>query len=166
MLWSQEKTISGTVTDNEGTPLPGVNIVIEGTSKGFDTDFDGNFTVFAKKGNVLIFSYVGMLTQKRTIGNNSTITIKMQEDSNTLEEVVVIGYGSQQKTSLTGSVATISAAKIEKQAVIQTSQALQGLSPGLTAIQSSGQPGADGASLQVRGIGSIGNSSNPLIIID
>lgn len=165
-LWSQQKNVSGNVSDPDGNPLPGVSIIIEGTSIGTESDFDGNYSVNVEEGNTLVFSFIGMVTQKIVVGVSSILDVKLAEDTSQLDEVVVVGYGTQDRQSLTGSVATIKSEKLSKQAVFQTSQALQGLSPGLTAIQSSGQPGADGATLRVRGIGSINASSSPLIIVD
>ncbi|MEX0316242.1 MAG: SusC/RagA family TonB-linked outer membrane protein [Allomuricauda sp.] len=166
VLFAQEKTVSGNVTDEEGAPLPGASIVIQGTTTGAQTDFDGNYAIKATEGQVLVFSYVGFSTQNITVGAASTINVVLQEDTSVLDEVVVVGYGTQNKESLSGSVATIESEKLIKQPVFQTSQALQGLSPGLTAIQSSGRPGDDGATLRIRGINSINASSSPLVIID
>lgn len=166
LLAAQEKTVNGTVTDEQGSPLPGASIVIDGTANGTQTDFDGNYTINVAEGQVLVFSYVGFSSQSITVGASSTINVGLQEDAAQLDEVVVVGYGSQNKESLSGSVATIGNEKLTKQPVFQTSQALQGLSPGLTAIQSSGRPGADGATIRIRGVNSINASSSPLVIID
>ncbi len=166
LLWAQEKTVSGKVTDTEGIPLIGASIIVQGSTNGVQTDFDGNYSINVAEGQNLAISYLGYKTKILTIGTVNVVNVSLEEDTSQLDEVVIVGYGTQQKTSLTGSVATIDAKDIERQPVIQTSQALQGLSPGLTAIQTSGQPGADGASLTVRGINSINNSSSPTIIID
>ena len=165
-LWAQEKTVTGIVADEQGIPLAGANILVQNTTNGVQTDFDGKYAIKTAIGQVLVISYVGFKTQNITVGSANSINITLTEDAAQLNEIVLVGYGTQQKTSLTGSVATINAEQLEKQPVIQTSQALQGLSPGLTAIQSSGQPGSDGASLTVRGINSINRSSSPTIIID
>ncbi|MEN8249857.1 MAG: TonB-dependent receptor, partial [Bacteroidota bacterium] len=114
----------------------------------------------------LVFSFIGMLTQEVQVGNQTEINITMERDAIGLEEVVAIGYGTQKKVNLTGSVETIEGEKLARQPAVQTSQALVGLAPGLTAIQSSGQPGNDGATLRIRGIGSIGASNNPLVLVD
>ncbi|SIQ36200.1 SusC/RagA family TonB-linked outer membrane protein [Maribacter ulvicola] len=165
-IWAQQRTVTGEVTDAQGLPLAGANIIEQNTTNGVQSDFDGKFAIKTSVGQVLVVSYIGFKSQNITVGTSNTINVTLIEDAASLEEVIVVGYGTQQKTSLTGSVATIDANELEKQPVLQASQALQGLSPGLTAIQSSGQPGSDGASLRVRGVNSINNSSSPTIIID
>ncbi|UII75347.1 TonB-dependent receptor [Flagellimonas sp. HMM57] len=168
MLWSQEKQITGTVKDTDGMPLPGATIVVQGTTNGTQTDFDGNYTIKVAEGSVLSFSYIGFASQSITVGSSSTINITLEEDSAQLDEVVVVGYGTQKAVNLTGSVETVKAEEITRQPVIQTSQALAGLVPGLTAVQGSGQPGNDGATLRIRGLGTIGSgdNNNPLVLVD
>lgn len=162
-----QKSINGKITDVDGVPLSGANIVEKGTNNGAQSDFDGNFSiVVANENAILVISYVGFTTKEIAVENQIEISISLEEDTAGLEEVVVVGYGIQNKESLSGSVATIGSEKLTKQPVFQTSQSLQGLSPGLTAIQSSGQPGGDGALLRIRGINSINASSSPLVIID
>ncbi len=168
MLWSQEKTITGTVTDSENVPLPGVNVIEVGTTNGTQTDFDGNYSIALAEGALLQFSYIGMVTQTVEVGSQTIIDLKLAEDAAQLDEVVVVGYGTQKEVNLTGSVETVKAEEITRQPVAQTSQALAGLVPGLTATQSSGQPGSDGATIRIRGIGTLGNGNknNPLILVD
>ena len=168
MLWSQEKTVSGAVTDAQGVPLPGASVVVQGTTTGTQTDFDGNYTITANDGQTLSFSYIGYLGQQITVGNSSTINVTLEEDASQLDEVVVVGYGTQKAVNLTGSVETIKTEEITRQPVLQTSQALAGLVPGLSAVQSSGQPGGDGATIRIRGLGTIGSgdNNNPLILVD
>ncbi len=165
-LQAQQLPVSGKVVDQNGEGLPGATVVVKGTTQGTTTDLNGGFSLNVDASAVLSVSYVGYATQDVNVGGQSTLQIQMQVDAEQLEEVVVVGYGEQKKVNLTGSVAVIDAKDLAKQAVFQTSQALQGISPGLTAIQSSGQPGSDGAALRVRGIGSINASSSPLVIID
>ncbi|MBJ2175037.1 TonB-dependent receptor [Aureibaculum sp. A20] len=163
LTFAQEKTVSGTVSDETG-PLPGVNILIKGTTIGTDTDFDGNYSIKAKAGDVLVFSFVGMQSIQKTVGNNNTISIVMQSD-NLLEEVVVTAYGTQKKESLTGSVAEI---KSEEFAKAPSGNAITGLTGKVAGVQiyaGSGQPGA-APSVRFRGIGSLTGSSEPLYVVD
>ena len=167
-LFAQEKTVSGSVADTQGVPLPGASVVVQGTTNGTQTDFDGNYSISVSEGQVLVFSYVGFSPQNITVGASSTLNVVLQEDAAQLDEVVVVGYGTQKVVNLTGSVETIEGTEIVRQPVFQTSQALAGLAPGLVATQTSGQPGSDGASLRIRGIGTLGNGNknNPLILVD
>jgi len=164
----EQNSIKGVVTDKNGTPLPGVNIIIKGTNKGVDSDFDGNYSIVAKKGDVLIFSYIGMKTTNVTVGNLSTINVILQDDANALEEVVVVGYGTQVRKTTTGAVAQVSGEILEDRPITTVASGLQGVLPGLTINRSSGQPGQEGFSLQVRGISSVNGASGnaPLILID
>ncbi len=163
----QGKKITGKVTDSSGGSLPGVSVVLKGTSLGVITDVDGKYSISNIPGNaILIFSFVGMKAQEITVANKSIINVSLVDDAIGIEEVVAVGYGTQRKVNMTGSVETIAGSKLARQPVAQTSQALMGLSPGLTAIQSSGQPGNDGATIRIRGVGSIGASNDPLILID
>lgn len=159
--------VTGQVTDVNGEPLIGVNILVKGTNKGTTTDIDGMFTLEdVGDQDILVVSFIGYESQELQIAGRSNINIIMREDAQLLDEVVVVGYGVQKKVNLTGAVESIKGDRIANQQVAQTSQALTGLVPGLTAIQSSGQPGKDNAALRIRGIGSIGASNNPLILID
>lgn len=163
----QTKSVGGRVTDAAGTPLPGVTVVVKSTSAGIVTGTDGSYSIADVPENAtLVFSFVGMKSQEIAVAGRNTVDVQMEEETIGLEEVVAIGYGTQKKVNLTGSVESIGGDQIARQPVAQTSQALIGLAPGLTAIQSSGQPGNDKASLRIRGIGSIGASNDPLILID
>ncbi len=167
-LWAQETTISGTITDEQGVPLGGTSILEAGTSNGVQADFDGNYSITVKEGASLVFSYVGMSTQTISVSGKTKINVSLIEDAAQLDEIVIVGYGSQKKVNLTGSVEVVKAEEITRQPVAQASQALAGLVPGLTATQSSGQPGSDGATLRIRGVGTLGNGrkNNPLVLID
>ncbi len=167
-LLAQQKTVSGTVTDEQGVPLGGTNILEDGTSNGVQADFDGNYSINVSEGATLSFSYIGMLPQKVLVADKTKIDVVLQEDASLLDEVVVVGYGAQKKVNLTGSVEVVKAAEITRQPVAQTSQALAGLVPGLTATQSSGQPGSDEATLRIRGVGTLGNGrkNDPLVLVD
>lgn len=166
-LAAQTRAISGMVKDNSNVPLIGVNILVKGTSTGTVTDLDGNFTLDVPQDeNTLVFSYTGYVPQEVDVSATTQVDVILKEDVYGLEEIVVVGYGTQKKVNLTGSVEQVDGEQLARQPVMQTSQALTGLTPGLTAIQDSGQPGSDDAVLRIRGGGSIGASNNPLILID
>ena len=162
---AQQTTVSGTVLDGDGIPLAGVNVLVQGTTTGTQTDFDGNYSINASSGAVLSFSYIGMKGQEVTIGNDSTINITMEEDAAALEEVVVVGYGTQSKAKVTGSIATVKTEDIVKNTTSNVSSALSGRLAGLVTIQSSGEPGADLASLRIRGQSTPGSNA-PLVLVD
>lgn len=163
----QQRTFSGKVTDNTGAGLPGVSVVVKGSTTGVITDMDGKFSLpKVTENSILQFSFVGMKSQEIVVGNQTSLNVVMQEDAIGIEEVVAVGYGTQKKVNLTGSVESVKGETILRQPVSQVSSALVGLVPGLTAIQSSGQPGRDNSQLRIRGIGSIGASNDPLILID
>jgi TonB-linked SusC/RagA family outer membrane protein len=165
-LFAQTRTITGIVQSENSEPLIGATVLIEGTSQGTTTDFDGNFKLDVNANQtMLLITYTGYNDQKVDITGLNTVRVTLSEGVQ-LDEVVVVGYGIQKKVNLTGAVESIKGDQIARQPVMQASQALGGLSPGLTAIQSSGQPGSDGATLRIRGIGSIGASNNPLVLID
>ena len=161
----QEKTVSGTVTDNYGQPLPGVNILIQGTTKGVQTDFDGKYSIAVNQGSVLVVSYIGMITKKVIVGSNSTINIVLNEDAASLDEVVLVGYGSQTKESITGSVGIMKSTQLEQAPVSTFEQTLRGSIAGLQATAVDGAPGGN-TQIRIRGIGSITASSEPLYVID
>lgn len=162
--FSQEKTITGTVTSPDGQPALGVTIIIEGTNKGAITDFDGKYYIKGLPNQVIVFSSIGMETQKVTIGNQSTINITFEDSNEELDEIVVIGYGTVKKSDLTGSVSSVKAEDIEKVGAVNLDQALAGRAAGVVVTSSSGEPGG-AASIQIRGISSL-NGSEPLYIID
>ncbi|WP_339880103.1 TonB-dependent receptor [uncultured Algoriphagus sp.] len=157
--------IKGTVFDESGTPLPGVTIMLQGSTMGTVSDVDGNFSIDVPEGGVLIFSFIGFEEQVLSIGNQTTLKVTMLENLSALDEVVVVGYGSQKKVNLTGAVSAISSDEIVNQPVGQSSMVLQGVAPGVTVTQRSGQPGSDGGNIRIRGIGTLGDS-NPLIMVD
>ncbi len=163
----QPQKIAGRVTDgNTGTPLPGVNVVIQGTTTGVTTDINGQYSITALDQNaVLIFSFIGYATQTVPVSGRADFNIKMIPDIEKLDEVVVVGYGTQKKNEITGSVSTVSIKNIEKTAVIDPMQALQGKAAGVDIVSNSGQPGA-GYSVQIRGIQSINAGVNPTYVID
>lgn len=165
----QRKTVEGTVTEITGEPLTGVTVIIDGTTKGTITDVNGKFSIQVESENdVLSFSYIGYASQKIKVGNRTFLAISMKEDSRLMDEVIVVGYGYQKKESVTGSISSISNKEILQAPVANISNALAGRMSGLTAIQSSGEPGRNQSTLKVRGIGTLnaGAESNPLILVD
>jgi len=162
--FAQEKTISGTVTDGSG-PLPGVTVHVKGTDKGTQTDFDGKFTILASTGEVLTISYMGMKSVDVTVGSSNTINIVMEEDSNVLDEVIVVAYGTVKKGDFTGSATQIKSEDIELRPISNVSTALEGSSAGVSVSMASGQPGS-GQDIRIRGFGSFSASSSPLYVVD
>lgn len=160
----QAKTVTGTVTDVSGEPIIGANIRIKGTTTGTITDIDGNFSIKAEPQSVIEVSYIGYLTQETVINNQKSIRFLLKEDTKTLDEVVVIGYGVQKKADLTGSVANINTEKLNTQSNANIGQALQGKIAGVDIVSQGGAPGS-GTRIMVRGIGTLNNSS-PLYIVD
>lgn len=160
----QAKTVTGTVTDVSGEPIIGANIRIKGTTTGTITDIDGNFSIEAEPQSVIEVSYIGYLTQETVINNQKSIRFLLKEDTKTLDEVVVIGYGVQKKADLTGSVANINTEKLNTQSNANISQALQGKIAGVDIVSQGGAPGS-GTRIMVRGIGTLNNAS-PLYIVD
>ena len=157
--------VSGTVTDESGSALPGVTIILKGTSQGTQTGPDGKYRITASPSDVLVFSYIGQETIEETVGTRSTLDIQMTEDAAQLQEVVVVGYGSQNKSDLTGSVSSVSGEEIARQPVASLDNALQGRAAGTFVSSPSGTPGA-GISVQIRGSTSLTASSEPLYVID
>jgi len=172
MKWSfgnvqQSKVVSGKVSDSSGSPLPGVTILIKGTNQGTITDANGSFSFKdIKESAVLVFSFVGMKTIEVQAKGQTTVEVTMQDDAIGLNEVVAVGYGTQKKVNLTGSVQNVAGEDLVKRSASNTSVALQGLAPGVSVVTSSGRPGYDGAGIKIRGTGSLNSSSNPLILID
>ena len=159
------QVISGTVTDQTGVPLPGVNVLVKGTTAGTQTDFDGNYSIAASSSSILVFSFLGQKTTERTVGNVTTMNIQMEEDAAQLDEVVVVGYGTQKKSDLTGSVASVDGDDIARMPVASLDNALQGRAAGAFVSSPSGTPGA-GISIQIRGSTSLSASSEPLYVVD
>ena len=168
-VWSQalaqEIRVTGKVTNEEdGEPLPGVSIVIKGTSTGTVTDVEGNFSLNAPSDAVLIFSFIGMDAREIALNGQNTINVSMSSSSLGIEEVVVVGYGTQKKVNLSGAVNAIDAKELESRPIVNLSQGLQGISPNLNIDFVSGEPG-QAAQINIRGITSI-NGGEPLILID
>ncbi|MCK7589054.1 SusC/RagA family TonB-linked outer membrane protein [Subsaxibacter sp. CAU 1640] len=161
-----QSTVSGTVTEEASTlPVPGVNVIIKGTSTGTTTDFDGKYSINVKTGDVLVFSYIGYKTQEITYNNQSTINISLAEDTAKLDEVVVIGYGTTTVKDATGSVEKIDSETFNKGAIVSPENLLAGKSAGVRITSSSGSPGS-GAEIRIRNGGSLSGSNSPLIVVD
>lgn len=161
----QANAISGVITDSRtGEFLPGVSVVVKGTTNGTVTDVDGRYTLNAPSDATLVFSYIGFIPQELKISGKKTLDIGMQEDARSLEEVVVVGYSTQKKADLTGAVSSVDMNKLGDMAVTGLNSALQGRMSGVTVLQSSGAPGA-ASSIRIRGMGTFGNN-DPLYIID
>jgi len=165
ITFAQEKTITGVITDQDGLPLPGANVTVKGTSTGTQTDFDGNYSISSEAGNTLVFSYVGQKTEERKVGSSNTINIVLEQDSQALEEVIVVGYSTSTKESFTGTATTIDAESIDKKSVSNISQALAGEAAGVRVINTTGQPG-QAATIRIRGYGSVNGNRDPLYIVD
>jgi len=161
-----QQTISGTVTEASGSPLPGVGIIIKGSTVGASTDFDGNYSLSnVKAGDILVFSYIGFVTQEIIVASNSIINVAMKEDAQALDEVVIIGYGTTTVKDATGSITTIKAQDLNKGAIVSPEQMLTGKVAGVSVISDGGAPGA-GSTIRIRGGSSLSASNNPLFVID
>lgn len=166
-LYAQKSQLSGTVSDAENIPLVGASIIVEGTHVGTTTDADGAFRLPAAPGQRLTVSYLGYKSKTVTVGNRTSLDIILESDNSLINEVVVVGYDTQKKVNLTGSVASVSAEDLANRPIVSSSTALQGIAPGVTVTTQSGAPGGDGGMIRVRGIGTFGGSSAaPLVLID
>ena len=168
LIAQNDTLIKGTVTaEADGGALPGVNVIVKGTSNGASTDFDGNYSINVSGDNaVLVFSYIGYATKEVTVGSNKTINVALVEDLGALDEVVVVGYGSRKKSDITGAVSSVTTDELNAFPVLDAAQALQGRAAGVV-VQSNngGEPGAP-ISIKIRGNTSISASSSPLIVVD
>lgn len=163
---AQSKQITGTVTGAEdGLGMPGVSVVIKGTTIGASTNIDGKYSLTASPSDVLMFSFVGMISQEITVGQQSVINVVLESQSIGMDEVIVTAYGTSTKGSFTGSVAVMDAEALEKRQVSNVSQALSGSVAGVQVLSNNGQPGAE-ATVRIRGVGSINAGSNPLYVVD
>ena len=157
---AQQTKIDGKVTDDSNIPLPGVNVSVKGTTMGTITDNDGYYSlILPENANVLVFSFIGMQTQEVEIGNRSTIDVEMKQDLVGLDEVVIVGYGTQKKVNVTGSVGVINSEEIESMPVQNALQALQGMGSGLNISYSNGGLLNAQPEINIRGIATIGEGS-------
>lgn len=165
--FSQSGTVTGTVTEVSGEPLIGVNVVVKGTTNGVITDINGKYTITdVSAQSVLVFSYIGFISQEFPVGAGTQriINVQLIEDSQRLDEVVVVGYGIQKKVNLTGAISTVDTKAIENRPITNATQVLQGVK-GLYVNQAGAQPGSDGTTIRIRGTGTL-NNSNPLVLVD
>jgi len=165
--WAQQRSISGTITDESGQPLPGVTVVVKGTTQGTVTDADGFYSLTnIPEDATLQFSFVGMRTQEVAIEGRTTFTLVMESVIEDIDEVVVVGYGTQKKVNLTGAVASVNVEnEMTSRPLTNLSTVLSGMTAGLQVMQSSGQPNNDFAGLRIRGTGTL-NTSSPLVLVD
>ncbi len=166
LAFAQGRQVSGTILDDTGEPLIGVNVIVKGTTNGTITDFDGNFTLNEVGANAIISaSYIGYLPQEITVGNQSVLNIVLKSDTQTLDEVVVVGYGIQKKSDVTGSVSSISSEALTAKGATSVMESMQGTVPGVDISQSSTRPGA-GFNIQIRGKSTMQKDQQPLYVVD
>ena len=159
-----QQSVSGLITDSSGTPLPGVNVIIQGTNIGVSSDFDGNYQINVDNGQILVFSYIGYDSVELTV-NGANQDVKMTESDSELDEVVVIGYGTVRKKDLTGAVDLVTEKNFAKGSVVSPQQLIRGKVAGVSIVSNSGAPG-DYSNVLIRGIGSLNLNSNPLYVVD
>ncbi|PKA98502.1 TonB-linked SusC/RagA family outer membrane protein [Flavobacteriaceae bacterium MAR_2009_75] len=161
-----QSVISGTVTDQTGTPLPGVSVVVDGTTQGVSTDFDGNYSIDVENPDAtLIFSYIGFVKQTIAMEGRNSIDISMQEDIASLDEVVVVGYGTQKRATVSGSVASVKGEELTKSPAVNLTNSLSGRVAGLFVSQASAEPGYDNANIRIRGTNTY-NNTGALVVVD
>jgi TonB-linked SusC/RagA family outer membrane protein len=160
-----QNAIKGKIKDEQGQSLPGVSVVVKGTTAGTVSDNDGNYSVNADRNSTLVFSFIGYLTQEIAVGSKNSLDVKLAADTKALEEVVVVGYGTAKKATLTGAVTAVKGAELAKAPAANLSNTLGGRLPGVSTVQASGEPGYDGSAIRIRGTNSLGNS-NALIVVD
>lgn len=164
-LFAQQKTITGTVVDSDGIPLPGVNVIVKGTNNGTQTNFDGEYSIGVNQGQNLVFSYVGYASQELPIGDSNILNVTLEVDADALEEVVVLGYSSKGVSEVTGSSVSISGEEISEIPVPSVEQALQGRVAGVQISSPSGTPGSS-QDVRIRGVSSLSLNNQPLYVID
>jgi len=164
-FFQQNKTVKGKVTDEQGKPVPDVSIVEKGTTNGTTTSPTGDFSIAVRDNATLVFTSVGFTEQEMPVGTNTTINLQLKSLAQNLTDVVVVGYGTQKKVTVTGAVTQVKGSDLDKSPTTNLSNALAGRLPGITAMQRSGEPGYDGSTIRIRGTNTLGNSS-PLVVID
>lgn len=158
-------TVRGRVTDSSGTALPGATVLNKRTRKGAGTDAEGQYTIAANTGDVLQVSFIGYSAREVTVGTSKVLNVQLSSNNVSLNDIVIVGYGTQQKKNVTGALASIGPKELKQSPVANISNALAGRLPGLVSVQNSGEPGADGSALYIRGFGTTGNNS-PLVLVD
>ncbi|MGV8827794.1 MAG: SusC/RagA family TonB-linked outer membrane protein [Breznakibacter sp.] len=165
--FAQQISIAGRVTDQSGAPVPGAAVVEKETTNGTITNNEGNYSLQVKaKGSVVVISFIGMKTQEIVVGNQSTINVVLQDETIGVDEVVVVGYGAQKKVNLTGSVAAVKFDDVANTPVANTTNMLQGRLPGVVLTNNGGQAGKDSPEIRIRGIGTLSDNNDPMVIID
>lgn len=165
ITFAQERTISGQVVDEQGFPLVGVNVIEKGTTNGAQTDIDGNYTIRADRGDILVFSYVGFLTKEVPVGANDVINVELAVDTGNLDEVVVVAYGTTTKEAFTGSADVVTSEDLEMRSLTSPISAIEGNTTGVQFLSASGQPGSS-PSIVIRGVGTLNGDTDPLYIVD
>ena len=161
-----QEIVTGTVTDEDGNSLPGVTVLVKGTQNGTVTNVEGKYTIdVPNEGGILVFSFIGYATREVSVSGRSVIGVKLMEDVKSLEEVVVVGYGTQKKSDLTGSVVSVKSDVIENRPIVNLNQALVGQMAGVSVALNDATPGGE-TSIKIRGIGSINAGNEPLYVID
>jgi TonB-linked SusC/RagA family outer membrane protein len=164
---AQTKQIKGTVLDSDGLPLPGASVLVTGAKNGVSTDMDGNFEMkIPENTSTINVSYVGFNNMVVSVSGQSFVKVQMKSSNIEMQEVVVVGYGTQKKATLTGAVGMVKGADLNKRSVASLSTALQGTIAGVTVQQTSGEPGSDGSNIRIRGIGSVNSNTYPLVLVD
>jgi TonB-dependent starch-binding outer membrane protein SusC len=162
---AQQKPVTGRVTDEKGEGISNVSVTLKGKTRGTMTKTDGSFSIVASSGETLVFSGVGYKSYSVVVGNETSINTTLSADASNLSDVVVVGYGTQKKVTVTGAVSAVKGEALIKSPAVDLSNSLSGRLPGLVVIQQSGEPGYDGATITIRGTNTLGNSS-PLVVID
>jgi TonB-linked SusC/RagA family outer membrane protein len=166
IVFGQGRTVTGVVSDEASGLLPGVNVVVKGTTVGTITDANGKFSINVPQGStILLFSFIGFEPMEMDVAGMETVEVKLKQTTIGLEEVVAVGYGTQKKINLTGSIESLKGENLAKRNTVMTSQALQGMAAGVTVTSNNGKPGKEGTTVRIRGIGTI-NDNNPLVLID
>ncbi len=165
VTFGQEKTISGSVNDQQGLPLPGVNVLIKGSTSGTQTDFDGNYSIRAKSGDILVFSYLGQKTVEQVVGSQNTINVQLEEDASQLDEVIVVGYGTQSKRTLTDNISKLTSDDISEVPNPNLQNALVAKAAGVQVTQTNGKV-EGGINIRVRGAASVSGGTQPLYVLD
>ncbi len=168
MLYSQDKAVSGNITDENNSPVPGANILVKGTTIGTISDANGNFKLMVPSGNKTIsVSFIGYDTKDVDISTTNNVNVRLRQSSIGLQEVVAVGYGTQKKATVTGAISTVKGTELAKSPTPNLSNAIVGRIPGMITVQRSGQPGNDETTLRIRGIGTLDNSNAaPLVLVD
>ncbi|WP_276366053.1 TonB-dependent receptor [Chryseolinea sp. H1M3-3] len=165
VVLAQENVVTGTVLDETGAGMPGVNVLVKGTTQGTVTNAEGKYSISAQSDATLVFTFVGYKTSEVSVGGRTTIDLSMEQDATSLDEVVVIGYGTQKRSDLTGAVGSVSADKLQERPATSLNQALSGKIAGVQVNTNSGRPGGK-SNVRIRGFSSINSSNNPLYVVD